>query len=138
MRWHSLQRESAVNDNSVLLVVAVSAILLFVWRLLRVRSVQQYEPSELEGLMKKGGNIVLLDVRTDGERMENSIRGSLHIPLHVLRARLHELEKYRQSIIVCYCRSGNRSTGAALLLRKQGFAAANLRGGWENWKRVRR
>jgi rhodanese-related sulfurtransferase len=78
-------------------------------------------------------SIVLLDVRTDAERRAQAIRGSLHIPLQQLASRLSELEGYRSKEIVCYCRSGNRSLSASLLLRKRGFKAANLKGGLTDW-----
>ena len=44
------------------------------------------------------------------------------------------LEKYKNKKIVCYCRSGNRSIYAALLLQNQGFNVVNLKGGLNAWR----
>ena len=112
---------------------AAILIFLFVRRTLRMRSLKQYTPSAIEDRLKSKGGMLLLDVRTDAERQSGSIRGSLHIPLASLRTRMKELEQYRSREIVCYCASGSRSASAALLLRKSGFNAGNLRGGMGEW-----
>lgn len=105
----------------------------YIRRILLFRSVRHYSPDEAAERVSDGRAAVLLDVRTAGERSEHLIRGSLHIPLQELRSRSEELEKYRNSEIICYCRSGNRSLSAAAALRKQGFNAANLKGGIVEW-----
>ena len=98
-----------------------------------MRALKQYTPSEIDVLLKSNGGPLLLDVRTDAERQSGSLRGSLHIPIASLRTRMKELEQYRSREIVCYCASGSRSASAALLLKKNGFNAANLRGGMAEW-----
>ena len=113
-------------------------VFLFVRRTLRMRALTQYTSSEIEVRLKSKGDLVLLDVRTDGERQSGSIRGSLHIPIGSLRSRMKELEQYRSREIVCYCASGSRSASAALLLKKNGFNAGNLRGGMAEWNFVHR
>ena len=77
--------------------------------------------------------LVLLDVRTDGERKRGSIKGSFHIPLATLHSSQNELKKFKGAEIICYCRTGNRSLNAAAKLNKLGFNAANLRGGIVRW-----
>lgn len=110
-------------------------ILLYVRRALATRGLKHYTVKELSEQLKGPRKPVLLDVRTDGERQQGSIKGSLHIPLHHLRRRLDELEKHRTGEVVCYCASGTRSVTAASILRKRGFQAANLQGGYGEWKR---
>ena len=112
---------------------AAILVFLFVRRTLRMRSLRQYTPPEVETQMKSNDCVLLLDVRTDAERQSVSIRGSLHIPVASLRSRMKELEHYRNREIVCYCASGSRSASAALLLQKNGFKAVNLRGGMADW-----
>jgi len=113
----------------VILYAILGAFLFInVRRFLQKRSVPQVEPKDLQP------GVVLLDVRTDGERSDGLIKGSLHIPLHELHGRADELVKHRGAQIVCYCRSGNRSLGAAVLLKKLGYDSANLVGGIMNWK----
>ena len=92
----------------------------------------QRNAEETNGKLKNR-SILLLDVRTDAERKARNIKGSIHIPLNQLRRRAEELRKYKDKEIVCYCRSGNRSLNAALILQRQGFNAANLSGGINHW-----
>jgi rhodanese-related sulfurtransferase len=108
-------------------------LLLNVVRFFRTRSVRQYSPSEVAGRIAGRNHPLLLDVRTDRERAFQHIKGSLHIPLQQLRARAHELHSHRQREIVCYCQSGSRSLSAAMILQKQGYRAASLRGGMVDW-----
>lgn len=114
---------------------AAAAILAFllIRRTLRMRSLKQYTPAEIDARLKLKDGLILLDVRTDAERQSGAIRGSLHIPIASLRSRVKELEQYKNREIVCYCASGSRSASAALLLKKSGFAAGNLRGGMADW-----
>jgi rhodanese-related sulfurtransferase len=112
--------------------VVLLLVLLYVRRYFRMRSIKQYSPGEVRERMQDR-SVVLLDVRTDAERRAQTIRGSLHLPLQHLAARVQELEGYRSKEIICYCRSGNRSLSAALLLRKHGFNAGNLKGGLAEW-----
>ncbi len=120
------------SGQIIFYAVVLLLILLYVRRYLQMRSIHQYSPGEVS---KKIGdrNVVLLDVRTDAERRARAIRGSIHLPLQQLSQRLPELEGYRSKEIICYCRSGNRSLTAALLLRKKGFNAGNLKGGLAEW-----
>ncbi|GAB4287945.1 MAG: hypothetical protein Kow0098_05170 [Ignavibacteriaceae bacterium] len=83
--------------------------------------------------MKKPGNYLLLDIRTEQERNISKINGSIHIPLQELSSRVNELNSHRGKQIICYCRTGNRSLSAASKLMKFGYNAANLKGGLVNW-----
>ncbi len=113
---------------------AAFIVYLFVRRFLKMRSLKQYSPAEIAERLKSKDGLILLDVRTDAERQSGAIKGSLHIPVGSLRSRLKELEPHRQREIVCYCASGSRSVSAALLLKQNGFTAANLQGGMAEWK----
>ena len=121
--------------DTAILWYGIGAVLLFLLlrRFMRMRSLTQYSPAEVESRQKSTDAPLLLDVRTDAERSSGSIRGSIHIPLGSLRARINELEKYKSREIVCYCASGSRSASAVLLLNKHGFRAGNLRGGIGEW-----
>jgi rhodanese-related sulfurtransferase len=98
----------------------------------QLRSLKSYSPSEVAEKLKDN-NIVLLDVRTAGERQSKSIKGSVHIPLHEIRKRADELKKYGTKEIVCFCASGNRSISATAMLNKLGYKAANMNGGIAEW-----
>jgi rhodanese-related sulfurtransferase len=125
--------------NLIFYVLIVLVVGLYLRRTLKIRSLKQYRASDVDDLLRsRRGEIILLDVRTAPERKAGAIRGSIHIPLQSLRSRLGELEKYKGKEIVCYCQSGNRSVSAALLLRGNGFAVANLRGGIAEWNSLSR
>ena len=111
-----------------LYVVLAAFLLIGARRWFRRRSVPQIDPRAIPP------GAVLLDVRTQAERSRDAIPGSIHIPLQEFAGRTGELAKYRSSLIVCYCRSGNRSMTAALRLRKLGYSAGSLAGGIPNWK----
>ena len=95
--------------------------------------IPHYSASELGERIASGEPLVMLDVRTAGERKERSIEGSIHIPLPELGTRMDELKRHRNKEIVVYCRSGNRSLSAAAKLVKKGFTVANLKGGISEW-----
>lgn len=109
-------------------VILLAFLGLNIRTMLRRMSVGQIDPRAIPA------GAVLLDVRTPAERARDSIPGSIHIPLDELTARSGELAKYKNSTIVCYCASGNRSLSAAVRLKKLGFSAVNLVGGLRNWK----
>jgi len=62
-----------------------------------------------------------------------SITKSIHIPLAEISSRVDELDKFRNQEIICYCKTGIRSLSAASKLKKNGFNAANLKGGIGQW-----
>lgn len=113
----------------VLILIVALIVVLYVKKFLLARSIKQYSFAEVKEKIKNGKSSILLDVRTDSERLSKSIKGSIHIPLNELRNRKAELEKHRDKEIICYCRSGSRSLNAAAILKKEGFDIANLKGG---------
>ena len=70
---------------------------------------------------------VLLDVRLESEHRAGAIKGSLNIPLFMLRLKSESLDQAKKYI--CYCDTGRRSSAAAFLLSERGFEAHLLRGG---------
>lgn len=77
---------------------------------------------------------LLLDVREPEEFAAYRIEGSVLMPMRTLPARLHELD--RRADIVMVCRSGARSHHAGLFLKQNGFERIyNLAGGVIAWSR---
>jgi len=75
---------------------------------------------------------VLVDVRGPGERQQKRIAGSVGIPLTHLRERLSELPADRPLLV--YCAGGYRSSIAASLLQRHGFAqVSEIAGGIAAW-----
>jgi rhodanese-related sulfurtransferase len=117
----------------VLYVSILLAVALYLRRWWLLRGLIRYSPREVSERLKQSGSSILLDVRTAGERSRNSIRGSIHIPLHELGKRVEELHKHKNKEIICYCQSGSRSMLAASRLTKSGFTVANMNGGIAEW-----
>ncbi len=69
----------------------------------------------------------LLDVRQPVELVVECVPGAVNIPLPQLRARLGELPKDREILIIC--RSAQRAYYATRILLQNGFEARNLSGG---------
>ncbi|MBI3123296.1 MAG: rhodanese-like domain-containing protein [Ignavibacteriales bacterium] len=117
----------------LLLAFVILVIVLRVKKYLTTRSMKNYSSTEVKQLLKNNNSIVLLDVRTDGERKSGAIKPSIHIPLHEITLKTEQLKKYGSREIICYCQTGSRSVSAAVKLRKLGFNSANLTGGYLRW-----
>ncbi|MBM3392253.1 MAG: sulfurtransferase [Betaproteobacteria bacterium] len=77
---------------------------------------------------------ILLDVREPDEFSAYRIEGSTLMPMHAIPARLHELDRNADTVMIC--RSGARSYHAGLFLRQNGFERVfNLAGGVIAWSR---
>jgi rhodanese-related sulfurtransferase len=118
-----------------IVVYAIIALvtLFYLRRLVLLRRIGQYTPSQVAEKLKDPHHVLLLDVQTDGEHRSHHIKGAVHIPLQALRRRAEELNRYRNHEIICYCRSGNRSVTAALQLHRLGYSAGNMKGGLAEW-----
>ena len=69
----------------------------------------------------------LLDVREPQELVVESVRGATNIPLPELRARMRELPKDREILVIC--RSAQRAYYATRILLQNGFKARSISGG---------
>lgn len=78
---------------------------------------------------------ILLDVRTEEEYNQSSIKGAMLINVQdslLFLQKINELDKKKKVLV--YCRSGNRSLKAARLLKENGFKKVfELRGGIKGW-----
>ena len=93
--------------------------------------------SELKERMHAGEKINLLDVREPAENAEFNIGGKL-LPLgNILSMQVEEIEELKNEEVICYCRSGQRSMQAALMLETMGFSnVKNLTGGMLAWQEL--
>lgn len=122
-----------MNSSIIFYILIVIVVLLYVRRMLIARSVVTYTPGQIEEKLRDDRNIILLDVRTRKEWESGHIKSAHHIPLHELGRRFDELEKHKSKEIVCYCQTGNRSTTAAVRLKRLGFTTAHMKGGIAEW-----
>ena len=75
-------------------------------------------------------NAFLVDVRTPAEFAEGNVAGSTNIPLDQVENSLSQFEG-KENIVV-FCRSGNRSGQAKLILEHNGFKNVTNAGTWED------
>jgi len=80
--------------------------------------------------------INLIDVRQPEEHAEFNIGGIL-LPLgNIMSMQIEAIEDLRDEEVICYCRSGQRSMQAAMMLETMGFTnVKNLAGGMMGWGR---
>ena len=80
-------------------------------------------------------NITLLDVRTPQElKKDGKIKNSLLVPLQVLEKNIDKLERFKDTKMFVYCRSGSRSITASRILANHGYHPYNINGGINTWK----
>ncbi len=82
----------------------------------------------------KYSNVVILDVRTQCEYNLGHLYNAILVPLGDLTVRMNELEDYKTSEIIIYCKSGYRSQQAGEILVEYGFTKVyNMIGGILAW-----
>ncbi|MCC6443409.1 MAG: molybdopterin-synthase adenylyltransferase MoeB [Armatimonadetes bacterium] len=93
---------------------------------------EEISVEDLDALLKKGVDIVLVDVRERPEWEIGHIEGARLIPLSELPYRVNELDTADE--IVLQCHHGMRSLKALHFLKQMGFSKLkNLVGGIDNW-----
>lgn len=84
-----------------------------------------------EAFQKYEAGTFVLDVRTQEEWDEYHAPNTTLIPLDELPARLSELPKDQEIVVVC--RSGNRSQQGRDILLQAGYNATSMTGGLKEW-----
>lgn len=89
---------------------------------------------ELKARLDNGEEVNLLDVREPDEHEEFNIGGRL-VPLGEIRSMaFDDIEDWEGKEVIVYCRSGNRSGQASLILENAGYSPVNLTGGMLAWE----
>lgn len=90
---------------------------------------------ELKRRMDAGEKLNLIDVREPHENADFNIGGTL-LPLGQIQTmQIDDIEDLKDEEVICYCRSGNRSGQACLILDTLGFKnTKNLAGGMMAWQ----
>lgn len=90
------------------------------------------EPLELKERLKRGDELILIDVRDPVEQQVSALPGALVIPLERLGQRMKELDPEREYVL--FCRTGMRSARGVRQMSAAGFSKVkNLRGGLNAW-----
>jgi rhodanese-related sulfurtransferase len=93
---------------------------------------EQLSRDELEAKLARGKQL-LVDVRPTLEYESGHLPGAISIPIEQLAKRLTTLPKDRRIVVYCrgaYCQFADR---AVSILRRKGFDAVRLEGGWPEW-----
>ncbi|MGM0432062.1 MAG: rhodanese-like domain-containing protein [Spirochaetota bacterium] len=91
-----------------------------------------YQPEQLKSLIDtQHEEYTLIDVRTADEFSSGHIPSSINIPVGNIENNPPEVEK--DSLIIVYCRSGNRSARAADILNNLGYSNTVDFGGINRW-----
>lgn len=85
---------------------------------------------QMEKSIKEGA--FLVDVRTPSEFTEGHVKGSTNIPLDQVANQLDKFKEKEQ--IIVFCRSGNRSGQAKMILEQNGFKNVINGGTWQDVK----
>ena len=86
------------------------------------------DTTQMEKLIKEGA--FLVDVRTPAEFSEGNVKGSTNIPLDEVASQLAKFKGKEQNIV--FCRSGNRSGQAKMILEQNGFKNVTNGGTWQD------
>ncbi len=92
-------------------------------------------PEEVKQRIDAGDKLNLIDVREPHENADFNIGGIL-LPLGKVHSmQIEEIEDWKEDEVICYCRSGNRSGQACMILETAGFKnTKNLAGGMLAWQ----
>lgn len=93
------------------------------------------DANTLKARLDSGEKINLIDVREPHENAAFNI-GGLLLPLGKIQTmQIDDIEELKGEEVICYCRSGQRSMMAAMMLESFGFTnVCNLQGGMLGWQ----
>jgi rhodanese-related sulfurtransferase len=95
---------------------------------------QTISVDELKARMDAGEKLNLVDVREDNERADFNIGGTHYRLGRIQNMDVEELENLKDQEVIVYCRSGNRSGMACMMLDQMGFKnTVNVVGGMLDW-----
>ena len=83
--------------------------------------------------MMDQGNVLILDVRTESEYNSGHIENAINLPLDQLEDIYLEVIEDKETVLLVYCRSGNRSQTASNKLYKLGYKHVYNFGGINTW-----
>jgi len=128
-----------MTDYSLVIVAVLCLVVLYVvWLKVlapKLAGVRKIGMGDYRELFRKQSHL-LLDVRSESEYKAAHAPKARHMPVEmVAKASRSELDELiRGKPVVCICASGNRSTMAATVIARHGFAPVySLNGGMGAW-----
>lgn len=132
--WCGMTRHAHRNRNRAVwaLVAAGVVVVFFAWKHRSARLPEE-DLSAIQTALASGARLV--DVRTRQEFAAGHIQGAINIPVSELPDSLSRLGN-KQTPLVVYCQSGNRSSKAVSYLRQRGFKTVLDMKTIANWRAV--
>lgn len=90
-------------------------------------------PHELQGMLDRGEDIVIVDVRFPTDHRKSHIPGAVNLP----KGKWHTaagLSKDRLNVLYCYNQQCHLAAEAALELVAQGYPVIEMEGGFATWE----
>lgn len=133
-------------DQDLMFTIALVAtgflLMKYMPRLLAL-GVKFVDGGVLKAKLDDGEDVVVIDVRTAGEYGGDSghVPGAINLPLGDLRSRLDSIQSdlapFKSHPVYLMCRTENRSSSAARVLKKAGFENLSVvKGGIVGWGRA--
>ena len=98
----------------------------------RVQIASRLTANDFEQRRRDVPDLQVIDVRNPGELEGGQVPGAIPIPMGQLTGRLGELDPAKPTVV--YCSGGYRSSVAASVLRRAGFAdVSDILGGYGAW-----
>ena len=89
---------------------------------------------ESKKLINDGEVTLILDVRNEDEFAEGHLKNEIQIPVKELKENLSDIEKFKDELVLVYCRSGKRSAEAVDILKENGFKnLVHMKDGISKW-----
>jgi rhodanese-related sulfurtransferase len=89
-------------------------------------------PFELDGMLKRGEDITILDVRLPSDYRQAHIPGAINLPKGKWHT-LNGLNKDRTTVIYCYNQQCKLAAEAAVELASHGYPVIEMEGGFDAW-----
>jgi len=137
----------AIADNKYVTPLLITLLIVLAVKFIpRFFSGAKYvNPEEVEKALSSGDDVVVIDVRSEGEFVGSlgHIKGAVNLPLGELSNKLdalsEQLAPYKEEPVYAVCRTDNRSAIAAGTLKKAGFKDVRVvTGGMTRWTREKR
>lgn len=124
------------------LVVLAFVLMKYMPRLLAF-GVPFVDGKEVQDRLARGDDIVVIDVRTEKEFGSETghVAGAVNVPVGEMRRRLEgvggALGDFKDHPVYLVCRTENRSSSAAKMMRRAGFKKVSVvKGGMTGWNRA--
>ena len=89
---------------------------------------------ESKKLINEGNVNLILDVRNEDEFAKGHLKNAIQIPVMELKENLSDIEKFKDELVLVYCRSGKRSAEAVDILKENGFKnLVHMKDGISKW-----